>query len=49
MEKLEYEQERARKDDERRNRTGIESYEQKLERWKGGWSRELEHDLAHGK
>ena len=35
-------------DEERRKRTGVESYDQKLERWKEGWRRELEQDLERG-
>lgn len=49
MEKFSYELEREREDKERLHRTGVESYEQKLERWKEGWRRELEDDLAHGR
>jgi hypothetical protein len=46
--KPEYEKRREREDDDRRNRTGVESYEQKLDRWKEGWRRELDHDLERG-
>jgi len=41
--------ERDRQNDFIDKRTGVESYEQKLSRWKEGWRRELEDDLAHGK
>jgi len=48
-ERFEYERKRDREDDERYHRTGVESYEQKLDRWKEGWRRELEDDLANGR
>ena len=46
--KLEYERDREREDEDRYRRTGAESYDQKLERWKEGWRRELDHDLERG-
>jgi len=47
--KFDYEIEREEKDRERYQRTGIESYDQKLDRWKEDWRRELEEDLEKGK
>ena len=47
--KFDYEIEREREDEERRQRTGIESYDQKLERWKKDWAREIEEDLERGR
>ena len=47
--KFEYEREREWEDQERYERTGIESYEQKLERWKEGWRREIDDDLDDGR
>jgi hypothetical protein len=41
--------ERNRGDRERYRRMGIESYEQKLDRWREGWRRELEEDLERGR
>lgn len=46
--KLDYEIDREAEDLERYHRTGVESYEQKLERWKEGWRRELDEDLEKG-
>ncbi len=46
---MEYEVERKQEDDERQRRTDVESYDQKLERWKDGWRRELEEDLELGR
>lgn len=46
--KYDYEWERKQEDDERRKRTGVESYDQKLERWKEQWRRELEDSLERG-
>ena len=43
-----WEAEKIIEDGERERRTGVESYEQKLERWKDGWRRELEEDLERG-
>ena len=40
-------EQRKQDDDERYQRTGVESYDQKLERWKEGWTRELEDDLRN--
>ena len=45
---MEYEQGTVQEDKERKERTGVESYDQKLERWKEGWCRELEEDLEKG-
>ena len=47
--KYDYELEREKEDEERKKRTGVESYEQKLERWKEGWRREIDEDLEHGR
>ena len=47
--KLQYEIERENEDRERYERTGIESYEQKLDRWQEGWRQELEDDLENGR
>jgi hypothetical protein len=49
MTKFSYEIERERHDEESRQRTGIESYEQKLERWRGDWRQEIDDDLNHGR
>ncbi len=46
---LEHELEREQEDRERYERTGVESYEQKLDRWREGWRKELEDDLANGR
>jgi hypothetical protein len=43
--KFEYEREREQEDQERYERTGIESYEQKLDRWREDWRREIDDDL----
>ena len=47
--KFEHEIEREREDRERYERTGIESYEQKLDRWRDGWIREIDSDLDAGR
>jgi hypothetical protein len=47
--KFDYEIEREREDDERRERTGIESYEQKLDRWREGWIREMDQEIDNGR
>jgi len=36
-----------RENEERRSR--VETYDQKLERWKEGWNKELDDDLANGR
>lgn len=40
---------REREDLDRYHRTGIESYEQKLARWREGWRREIDDDLDNGR
>lgn len=47
--KYDYEREREREDEERQQRTGVESYDQKLERWREGWKREIDNDLNNGR
>ena len=47
--KFEYEIEREQDDLERYERTGIESHEQKLDRWREGWRREIDDDLDNGR
>ena len=47
--KFDYEIERENEDKERYQRTGIESYEQKLERWKENWCLEIDEDLDNGR
>jgi hypothetical protein len=47
--KFRYDIEREREDQERYYRVGLESYDQKVERWKEGWRRELEDDLEQGR
>lgn len=47
--KFEHEIEREQEDTERRQRTGVESYEQKLDRWREGWRREIDDDLDNGR
>ena len=47
--KFEHEIEQENEDRERYQRTGIESYEQKLDRWREGWRREIDDDLDHGR
>ncbi len=46
---FEYEKERDRNDEDRYRRTGVESYDQKLDRWKGSWRKEIEDDLVNGR
>ena len=45
----ESERECREEDEKRRRRTGIESYEQKLSRWKEEWRREIDEDLERGR
>jgi len=47
--KFEHEIEQENEDRERYQRTGIESYEQKLDRWREGWRREIDDDLDYGR
>jgi hypothetical protein len=47
--KFEEEIERKYQDEIRYKQTGIESYEQKLERWKDCWNKELDDDLDNGR
>jgi len=47
--KFEYEHEREYEDNKRYDRTGIESYEQKLDRWSAEWRKEIDDDLDNGR
>ena len=47
--KYDYEIEREREDEDRRQRTGVESYEQKVDRWREDWCREIDDDLENGR
>lgn len=47
--KFDYEIEKENDDLERYQRTSIESYEQKLDRWREDWRRELDDDLDNGR
>ncbi len=47
--RFEHEIERNWEDEERYHRTGVESYEQKLNRWKEGWRQEQDDDLKYGR
>lgn len=46
---FEYERERKQEDLERYQRTGIESYEQTLDRWREDWRKEIDDDLDNGR
>jgi hypothetical protein len=48
FEKFDYEREKEINDKESHDRTGIESYEQKLDRWRANWRREIDDDLDKG-
>lgn len=41
--------EREDRDRELYERTGIETYERKLDRWREGWIREIDDDLDNGR
>ena len=45
----EYEREKREMDERMYRRTGVESYEQKLDRWRRGWQKELDDDLDNGR
>jgi len=45
--KFEYEIEREEEDRKRHERTGIESYDQKLDRWKEEWRKEYFGDEGY--
>ena len=47
--KFRHEIERENEDRDRYDRTGIESYDQKIDRWREGWRKELEDDLENGR
>jgi len=49
MEKFQHEIEKENEDRERYSRSGIESYEQKLDRWREEWRREIDDDLDNGR
>jgi len=47
--KFEHEIERKREDIERYQRTGVESHEQKLDRWREDWRSEIDDDLDNNR
>jgi len=47
--KFDHEVEKENEDRERYRRTGVESYEQKLDRWREGWRKEIDDNLDNGR
>ena len=46
---FEYELKRKQEDAERYHRTGVESYEQKLDQWREDWRSEIDDDLDNSR